>query len=153
MGMLTLCVRWYFIICSASSPIPMPRTGYELNYTKILFPKAAVSSQRISESLAEIGTEDSKRMFFAAYYAFLKNRAKLARKRKKAGRTDPIAGSNGVDCGDSGILIDSTGLPNSSHMPFTAISSHNGMASEEARLDLRCAAGKEPPPFFKGFMV
>ncbi len=40
---------------------------YELNYTKILFPKAAVSSRRISESLAEIGTEDSRRMFFAAY--------------------------------------------------------------------------------------
>lgn len=53
---------------------------YALNYTKILFPKAAVSSQRISEFLAEIGTEDSKRMFFSAYYAFLKNRVQLAGK-------------------------------------------------------------------------
>lgn len=36
---------------------------YELNYVKILFPDAAVSSQRISEALAEIGTEKSKRFF------------------------------------------------------------------------------------------
>lgn len=50
---------------------------YELNYTKNLFPNAAVSSQRISEALAEIGTEESKMAFFAAYYAFVKNRSRV----------------------------------------------------------------------------
>jgi len=121
---------------------------YELNYTKILFPKAAVSSQRISEFLAEIGTEDCKRMFFAAYYAFLKNRAKLARKRKKADKADLIAGNDEIDCGDSGILIDSTGLPNSPHMSFTAISNHNGTVSEEARLIYIVHQGTGFPLFF-----
>ena len=35
---------------------------------------------------------------------------------------------------DAGILIDSTGLPNSIHFPLTAVSNHNGVISEEVRL-------------------
>lgn len=104
---------------------------YELNYAKSLFPNAAVSSQRISEALAEIGTEESKRAFFSAYYAFVKNHPKM---RGKGGTASLTAGSDGIDCGDDGILIDSTGLPNGAHMPITAVSNHNGTISEEIRL-------------------
>ena len=107
---------------------------HELNYTKNLFPNAAVSSQRISEALAEIGTEESKRAFFAAYYAFVRNRSRVREKVCKPGAVDLTAGSDGIDCGSDGILIDSTGLPNSAHMPITAISNHNGTVSEEIRL-------------------
>lgn len=35
---------------------------------------------------------------------------------------------------DKAIIIDSTGLPNSIHMPLTAISNHNGKVSNEARM-------------------
>jgi len=70
------------------------------------------------------------------------------RKREKAGKADPIAGSDGIDCGDSGILIDSTGLPNGPHMPFTAISNHNGTVSEEARLIYVVQQGTGFPLFF-----
>lgn len=107
---------------------------YELNYTRNLFPNAAVSSQRISEALAEIGTEESQRAFFTAYYAFIRNRSKVQEKVRRAGAVDPTAESGGIGCGSNGILIDSTGLPNSAHMPITAISNHNGTVSEEIRL-------------------
>jgi hypothetical protein len=37
---------------------------WELTYAKILYPKAQLSSQRISDMLADIGSEDAKRGFF-----------------------------------------------------------------------------------------
>ena len=100
---------------------------YELSYTKNLFPNAAVSSRRISEALAEIGTEESKRAFFAAYYAFVKNRSKAREKVCRAEAVDLAAGSDGIDCGSDGILIDSTGLQNSAHYTGTALRKYSGL--------------------------
>lgn len=117
---------------------------YELNYVKALFPDAAVSSQRVSEALAEIGTEESKRGFFAAYYAFIKKHGEKTSKSKTVKNITAVP-ENG-DYG--GILIDSTGLPNSSHMPVTAVSNHNGMISEEARLIYVVQQGTGFPLFF-----
>ncbi|MDR2400108.1 MAG: transposase, partial [Deferribacteraceae bacterium] len=98
---------------------------WELTYAKILYPKAQLSSQRISDALADIGSEDAKRGFFKEYFRFL-------------GKT--ILKMTGAD-GDSnagepweGILIDSSGLPNSLHMPLTAVNTHNGVTSNEIRL-------------------
>lgn len=113
---------------------------YELNYARVLFPNAAVSSQRLSEALAEIGMEDAKRSFFSAYYAYV-------RKRSLPGKKDCPA-PDGPGFSDKGILIDSTGLPNSSHMPLTAVSNHNGTVSMETRLIYVVQQGTGLPLFF-----
>lgn len=89
---------------------------WELTYAKYLYPKAQMESQRISDALADIGSEEAKRNFFKKYFRFLEK------------RTDTTKGI------DDGVLIDSSGLPNSIHFPLTAINNHNGVISEELRL-------------------
>ena len=72
------------------------------------------------DALANIGSKDAKRGFFKEYYRFLE-------------RTDSKA--DGSACGiEDGILIDSSGLPNSIRLPLTAVNTHNGIVSEEIRL-------------------
>lgn len=99
---------------------------YELSYTRCLFPHAAMSSQRVSEALAGIGLEDAKRSFFSVYYPFIR---KCTVPSPKDGYGMAASGEKG-----DGILIDSSGLPNSARLPVTAISNHNGDVNNEARL-------------------
>jgi hypothetical protein len=98
---------------------------WELTYAKILYPKAQLSSQRISDALADIGSEDAKRGFFKEYFRFLDK----AIPKMTGADSDWSADEPG-----EGILIDSSGLPNSSHMPLTAVNTHNGVTSNEIRL-------------------
>lgn len=94
---------------------------WELTYANILYPNAQLSSQRISDALSDIGSEEAKRGFFKEYIHFLTNaEANLS--------TDNQYGA------DDGILIDSSGLPNSAHLPLTAVNTHNGVLSNEIRL-------------------
>ena len=107
---------------------------WEDTFARLLFPQARVSSQRISEVLADLGSEDAKRRFMRAYLALLgkgggKGRGRLAE--------------------DGGILIDSTGLPNSARLPCTAVSKHNGEVSEEVRLIYVVQQGTGLPLFFR----
>jgi hypothetical protein len=95
---------------------------WELTYARLLYPKAQLSSQRISDALADIGSEDAKRGFFKEYLRFLDKAV-----------SGPMDGAGAGGPWD-GILIDSSGLPNSSHMPLTAVNTHNGVTSEEIRL-------------------
>ena len=44
---------------------------YELSYAKVLYPKAALSSQGINETLTQIGMEESRRLFFQSYCPFI----------------------------------------------------------------------------------
>jgi hypothetical protein len=81
------------------------------NYASLLFPQAKLASQRVSEYLAALGSEEAQRGFFQEYFRLL-------------------YGNQGA----AGILIDSTGLPNASSMSVTQISNHNGDISLEARL-------------------
>ena len=81
------------------------------NYASVLFPKAKLASQRISEFLVEVGGEEVQTRFFQEYFRLL-----------YGGR------------GAAGILIDSSGLPNASKMSVTQISNHNGDINLEARL-------------------
>ena len=81
------------------------------NYASLLFPKAKLVSQRISEFLADVGGEDVQRRFFQEYFRLL-------------------YGGQGA----TGILIDSSGLPNASKMSITQVSNHNGDINLEARL-------------------
>lgn len=86
-------------------------TWWQGNYAFMLFPKAKLQSQRVSEFLTAIGKEEVQRRFFREYYRLL---------------------YGGQDA--AGILIDSSGLPNASKMSVTQISNHNGDISLEARL-------------------
>ena len=102
-------------------------TWLEGSYTRILYPKANLTSQRISDLLAAIGREDAMQRFFNAYL--------------------PLLGSDvkeGVN-----ILIDSTGLPNSIRFPLTAVSNHNGIISEEVRLIYVVQQGSRLPIYMR----
>jgi len=96
------------------------------NYASVLYPKANLESQRISDLLSSIGKETSYRAFFGEY-------AKLLAHRK----------------GGEDILIDSTGLPNSIHFPLTAVSNHNGQISNEIRLIYVVQQGTNLPLYFR----
>lgn len=85
---------------------------WEGSYARLLFPRADLRSQRISEFLSAIGAERVRRRFFAAYLATLRNEWKTL----------------------GNVLVDSTGLPNSIRFPLTAVSNHNGKVSNEVRL-------------------
>lgn len=100
---------FYYILCNFA--LSHAQIWYEGSYISELYPKANLSSQRISDFLASIGDEYSQRGFFTEYL-------KLVATRKE-----------GTD-----VLIDSTGLPNSIHFPLTAVSNHNGTISNEVRL-------------------
>ena len=94
---------------------------WNLTYARFLYPKAQMSSQRISDALADIGNEDAKRGFFREYFRFLE-------------RCDKANVANSTDGMDDGILIDSSGLPNAIRFPLTATNTHNGVVSKEIRL-------------------
>jgi hypothetical protein len=100
----------YYILCSTANC--HASSWWEGSYARILYPRANLTSQRISDFLADIGDEARLRCFFSKYIEYV---------------------SRGVSRG-SNILIDSTGLPNSIHFPLTAVSNHNGEISNEVRL-------------------
>jgi len=96
------------------------------NYASVLYPKANLESQRISDLLSSIGEESSYRAFFGEYTRLLAHRE-----------------------GGEDILIDSTGLPNSIHFPLTAVSNHNGQISNEMRLIYVVQQGTNLPLYFR----
>jgi hypothetical protein len=100
----------YYAVCSMANC--HAQSWWEGSYARILYPKANLTSQRISGFLATIGDEYAQRRFFQEYFKLLDQ--------------------SGVNIENT--LIDSTGLPNSIHFPLTAISNHNGEISNEVRL-------------------
>jgi hypothetical protein len=96
------------------------------NYASVLYPKANLESQRVSDMLSSIGEESSYRAFFHEY-------SRLLARRK----------------GGEDILIDSTGLPNNIHFPLTAVSNHNGQISNEIRLIYVVQQGTNLPLYFR----
>ena len=84
---------------------------YEGNYSYLAFPEANLTSQNISKVLKALGNEDVQRHFFEEY----------------------LSGLYGNDEA-TGILVDSTGVPNATKMDITQISNHNGDISREVRL-------------------
>lgn len=87
-------------------------TWYEGSFESILYPKANLTSQRICDFLKSIGNAENVLKYFENHMSWIKE--------------------NISD--DKAIIIDSTGLPSSIHMPLTAISTHNGKVSNEARM-------------------
>ena len=85
---------------------------YEGSFARMLFPKANLTSQRISDFLQSIGKRENVERFFEAHIRWVQEFVSR----------------------DTAVLIDSTGMPNSIHFPLTAISNHNGKISREARM-------------------
>lgn len=102
---------FYILSCRSNVHAPI---WYEGSYARLLYPKANLESQRISDFLASIGDESKWRRFFDAYIKWLCSFEETSKCEH--------------------ILIDSTGLPNSIHFPLTAISNHNGEINNEVRL-------------------
>lgn len=101
------------------------QTYWEGSYTRLLFPQASVESQRVSEFYKRVGDESYHREFFKAYIAHIR----------------PEVGS--------GVLVDSTGLPNDIRIPVTAVNNHNGVISNEARLILVVDRKSGLPLYFR----
>lgn len=101
---------------------------WNYTYARVLYPKAQLTSQRISETLEDIGSEEAKQLFFKAYYKFLFTPRHNGRKKKL------VVPEIDEGTAGEGILIDSTGLPNATRIPVTAVNNHNGVVSEEVRL-------------------
>lgn len=85
---------------------------YEGNIVSLLYPNANLTSQRLSDFLASIGTPEKQMAFQKAYIEFVMEHYNQ----------------------DKNILIDSSGLPNSIHFPLTERNVHNGKVSNEIRL-------------------
>ena len=98
---------------------------WEGSYASVLFPNAKLRSQRISEFYAKIGEEEAQRRFFSKYL--------------------PLTCKNN----QAGVLIDSSGLPNDICFPLTAVNTHNGVTSNEARLLLVVDRKTGTPLFFR----
>lgn len=88
------------------------QSWYNQNYAKYLFPKANISSQRISDFLRSIGTPEVRRAFLLAHIKYL------------------LESTDKELC----VLIDSTGLPNKCDIPITRVSVHEGAVNLEFRL-------------------
>ena len=85
---------------------------YQHNFTKFLYPKANPSSQRISDFLEAIGSEENRRDFLLAHIPYL------------------LKSTNKELC----ILIDSTGMPNKCDLPYTRVNVHEGAVNIEFRV-------------------
>ena len=85
---------------------------FEGSIVKLLYPKANMTSQRLSDFLESIGSKDNIIAFEKEYIPYIYSHY-----------------SN-----SHGILIDSTGLANSIHFWMTQTSNHNGKISNEMRM-------------------
>ena len=115
----------FYRILGANCASIHAHTWWEGSYTRILYPKAKLQSQRVSELYKEIGEEQVQRKFFSGYLQLVSKTSK------------------------HGILVDSTGLPNDIDFPLTALNVHNGVASNETRLVLVVDRVSTMPLYFR----
>jgi hypothetical protein len=113
----------FYVLCNMANYNAVE--WYNGSYANVLYPRANLESQRISDLLSAIGEESSYRAFFLEYSKLLARR------------------------GGEDVLIDSTGLPNNIHFPLTAVSNHNGQISNEVRLIYVVQQGTNLPLYFR----
>lgn len=106
---LNAMVQYYVLQDKANSHA---KIWYDGSIASILYPKADLNSQRISDFLRSIGKIENVQSFFDTHIRWVMNNI----------------------CSDPAVLIDSTGLPNNIHFPLTAVSNHNGKVSREVRM-------------------
>lgn len=100
----------YYIL--DNGPNDQAISWYRGSFAKVLYPKANLTSQRISDFLKRLGDGVSRHKFFEAHIEWLKKNI----------------------CADSAIILDSTGAPNSINFQWSALSNHNGDINREVRL-------------------
>jgi len=101
---------------------------WKASYARIAFPNAKLKSQRISEFLSEMGDEQVYRKFFNTYLGYIIVKTMTSK---------------------HSIIVDSSGLPNDSHMALTAVNVHNGVTSKESRLILAVDRKSRFPLYFR----
>ncbi len=106
---LNVMIQYYILQDKASDHAGI---WYNGSIAQLLFPRANMASRRISDFLKSIGRRETAEQFFGDHIKWVRENV----------------------CNDPEILIDSTGMPNNIHFPLTAISSHNGKISREARM-------------------
>lgn len=99
----------YYLLCNSAND--HAKIWYEGSYASILYPKANLTSQRITDFMEALGRPESVSTYFDSHVAWVKS-----------------------ICDDPAVLMDSTGLPNNIHFPLTAVSNHNGKISREVRM-------------------
>lgn len=108
---------------------------WERTYAHILYPRASLGSQRVSEALGSIGLEYAKQSFFEEYFALLEQLPPDETSKADSQDSTDTSGAKKLKfVVNDGILIDSTGLPNAAKLPATAVNNHNGNISNEIRL-------------------
>lgn len=85
---------------------------YRGSYVNVLYPKANLISQRISDFVCRLGDADIRHDYFMAHIDWLMKNV----------------------CDSQAVILDSTGLPNSIDYRLAAKSVHNGKVSRETRL-------------------
>ena len=100
----------YYLLCHGAAS--GAETWYQYNYTKFLYPKANLSSQRISDFYVAIGGDENRRDYLLAHIKYLLKTTKE----------------------ELCILIDSTGVPNKCQIPYTRVSNHEGDVNIEFRV-------------------
>lgn len=113
----TLCSLLFYRILTDKKAYYYADTWWSGNYASLLYPRARLQSQRVSEFLAALGEEEIQRQFFTNYLSSL------------YGNNDSFNKNS-----TTGILIDSTGLESASKMSITQLSNHNGDINMEIRL-------------------
>jgi hypothetical protein len=121
----TVLALLFYRILTSNSANCYAQVWWEGAYARILYPKASMQSQRISEILQELGDESHQRRFFHEYLRYISSKC------------------------SKGILVDSTGLPNDILFPLTAINNHNGVISNEAGLILVVDRQSGLPLYFR----
>jgi transposase len=102
-----MCLLYYKLL--RSSAMQHAETWYRGNYASILHQSADVSSQRVSDFLKALGAERVWREFFKEYL-------------------ERLIGSK------TGIIVDSTGLPNEIDFPLSTWGHHGGDSEQQTRL-------------------
>jgi transposase len=113
----------YFKLLKASA-MRYAHIWYSGNYACILHKEADLSSQRISDFLKKLGSEKVWRTFFKEYL-------------------EKIVGSK------TGIIVDSTGLPNEIDFPLSAWGHHGGEVERETRLLMVVEKESGMPLYFR----
>ncbi len=116
---------FYYLLCRDANCYAAD--WYEGDFARLLFPTAKMDGYNLSRLLEEVGDEAFKREFLTRYF-----------------QTYPH-----LKDGLRNVLIDSTGLPNAIHFPLTALSTHNGVSSEEVRLTYVAQVGTSLPVYFQ----
>lgn len=85
---------------------------YKNSYAHFLYPRANLASQRISDFLKSIGTDNNRQAFLRKHIEYVLN------------------STDSEYC----VLIDSTGCPNAIHIPITKVSRHENDVNIEFRV-------------------